>query len=38
MYKGIFFDLDGTVADTELVVIMTMLSVGERYTANQKVT
>ena len=38
MYKGIFFDLDGTVADTELVVIMTMLSFVEKYTPNQKVT
>ncbi len=38
MYKGIFFDLDGTIADTELVVIMTMLSFVETYTPNQKVT
>jgi pyrophosphatase PpaX len=38
MYKGIFFDLDGTIADTELVVIMTMLSFVEKYTPNRKVT
>lgn len=38
MYKGIFFDLDGTIADTELVVIMTMLAFVEKYTPNQKVT
>lgn len=38
MYKGIFFDLDGTIADTELVVIMTMLSFVEKYTPDRKVT
>ena len=38
MYKGIFFDLDGTIADTELVVIMTMLSFVKTYTPDRKVT
>lgn len=38
MYKGIFFDLDGTIADTELVVIMTMLSFVKTYTHDSKVT
>jgi pyrophosphatase PpaX len=38
VYKGIFFDLDGTIADTELVVIMTMLSFVKTYTPNRKVT
>jgi pyrophosphatase PpaX len=31
MYKGCLFDLDGTLADTELVVVMTMLAFINKY-------
>jgi pyrophosphatase PpaX len=38
MYSLVLFDLDGTVADTELVMIQTMLSFIERYRPEMKVT
>jgi pyrophosphatase PpaX len=38
MYKLVLFDLDGTVADTELVMVQTMLSFIERYTPSRKTT
>ena len=38
MYKLVLFDLDGTVADTELVMVQTMLSFIDRYTPNRKTT
>jgi pyrophosphatase PpaX len=38
MYQLILFDLDGTVADTELVMVQTMLSFIDRYTPTQKTT
>jgi pyrophosphatase PpaX len=38
MYQLILFDLDGTVADTELVMVQTMLTFIERYTPTRKTT
>lgn len=38
MYSLVLFDLDGTIADTELVLIQTMLSFIERYDPSRKVT
>lgn len=38
MYQLILFDLDGTVADTELVMIQTMLSFIDQYTPTRKTT
>ena len=38
MYQLILFDLDGTVADTELVMVQTMLAFIDRYTPTRKTT
>ncbi len=38
MYQLILFDLDGTVADTELVMVQTMLSFIDQYTPTRKTT
>lgn len=38
MYQLILFDLDGTVADTELVMVQTMLSFIDQYTPSRKTT
>jgi pyrophosphatase PpaX len=38
MYQLILFDLDGTVADTELVMVQTMLSFIDQYTPTKKTT
>ena len=38
MYQLILFDLDGTIADTELVMVQTMLSFIDQYTPNRKTT
>lgn len=37
-YSLILFDLDGTVADTELVMVQTMISFIERYAPDKKTT
>jgi len=37
-YSLVLFDLDGTVADTELVMVQTMISFIERYAPNRKTT
>lgn len=37
-YDLVLFDLDGTIADTELVLIQTMLAFIDQYTPNRKVT
>ncbi len=38
MYSLVLFDLDGTLADTELVLIQTMLTFIQTYTPERKVT
>jgi pyrophosphatase PpaX len=38
MYQLILFDLDGTIADTELVMVQTMLSFIDQYTPTRKTT
>lgn len=37
-YSLVLFDLDGTVADTELVMVQTMISFIERYAPSKKTT
>ncbi len=37
-YSLVLFDLDGTVADTELVMVQTMISFIDRYAPNKKTT
>jgi pyrophosphatase PpaX len=38
MYQLILFDLDGTIADTELVMVQTMLAFIDQYAPGRKVT
>jgi len=38
MYQLILFDLDGTIADTELVMVQTMLAFIDQYTPGRKTT
>ena len=37
-YSLVLFDLDGTVADTELVMVQTMISFIDRYAPSKKTT
>lgn len=37
-YKAVFFDLDGTLADTDLMIVMTMAKIFEEYRPEYKPT